>query len=53
MGTDSASVRNAVEGDVEAFARRDVEKALEFFSEGAEMTEPPGTFKGKEGGSCL
>jgi ketosteroid isomerase-like protein len=49
MGTDPASVRNAVEGYIEAFARRDVEKALEFFSEDAEMTEPPGTFKGKEG----
>jgi ketosteroid isomerase-like protein len=49
MGTDPARVRNAVEGYVEAFARRDVEKALEFFSEDAEMTEPPGTFKGKEG----
>ncbi len=49
MGVDPATVRNTVEGYVEAFARRDVEKALEFFSDDAEMTEPQGTFKGREG----
>ncbi len=49
MGPEPASVRNAVEGYADAFARRDVEKALEFFSEDAEMIEPPGTFKGKRG----
>ena len=49
MELDPGSTRHAVEGYVEAFAQRDVEKALEFFSDDAEMTEPPGTFKGKEG----
>jgi ketosteroid isomerase-like protein len=49
METDPGSTRRAVEGYVEAFAPRDVEKALEFFSDDAEMTEPPGTFTGKDG----
>ena len=49
MEVDPASIRKAVEGYAEAFARRDVGKALEFFSDDAEMIEPPGTFKGKEG----
>jgi ketosteroid isomerase-like protein len=49
MGADPATVRKAVEGYIEAFARRDVDKALEFFSDNAEMIEPPGTFQGKEG----
>ena len=49
MEADPASIRKAVEGYVEAFARRDVDRALEFFSDDAEMIEPPGTFQGKEG----
>ncbi len=49
MGLDPVSVRNAVEGYSDAFARRDVEKALEFFSDDAVMIEPPGTFRGKQG----
>ncbi len=49
MGPDPASTRKTVEGYLEAFANRDVEKALEFFADDAEMIEPPGTFTGRAG----